>query len=70
MTGKVYTRKGRWWISYRDHGKEIRQSVARALRVAPTQVTETNAKRLLKERLAEILRRGGVAPVDRGSGPR
>ncbi len=54
MTGKVYARKGRWWISYRHHGKEIRQSVARALERLPAEITEADAKRLLKDRLAQI----------------
>jgi integrase len=54
MNGKVYQRHGRWWISYRHQGQEIRQSVARALQVAPAAVTEAQAKRLLKDRLAQI----------------
>jgi integrase len=52
--GKVYLRRGLLWISYRAHGKEIRLSVARALRLPPAKVTEQDAQRLLRDRVRAV----------------
>ena len=54
MSGKAYQRHGRWWISYRFRGQEVRQSVARVLGRPPQEISELDAKRCLQARLADI----------------
>lgn len=53
-SGSVYSRRGHWWIKYRWRGREVRQSVARLLDMAPDQVTEKMARRVLEGRLREV----------------
>lgn len=51
MTGKVYQRRGLWWIKYRARGREVRESVARILDKAPAQVSRHEAEAVLDERM-------------------
>jgi hypothetical protein len=52
--GRVFQRGGSWWIAYCHRGREIRESVARALRVVPGSVRESHALALLKRRTGEL----------------
>jgi integrase len=53
MFGKVYRRGQAWWVRYRVDGKDVRVSVAAELGLPPSQVTERDAKTLLKAKVAE-----------------
>lgn len=50
MRGRVYQRRGCWWVSYRVQGREVRESVARILKMPPRQVTRGHAEAVLVER--------------------
>jgi integrase len=45
---------GSWWIAYCHRGRVIRESVARALRVVPGSVRESDAWTLVKRRTGEL----------------
>jgi integrase len=63
-SGSVYSRRGHWWIKYRWRGREVRQSVARLLDMAPDQVTEKTARRVLESRLREVSAGRYVGPKE------
>jgi integrase len=53
MFGKVYRRGDAWWVRYRVDGKDVRLSVATALGLPPSEVTERDATKLLQRKVAE-----------------
>ncbi|HEV8437063.1 MAG TPA: tyrosine-type recombinase/integrase [Methylomirabilota bacterium] len=61
--GKVYQRRGRWWVQYRYRGKEYRQSVARVLGLPPAAVTERHAQRVLEATLEAVYRGTLIEPA-------
>ncbi len=63
-SGSVYARRGHWWIKYRWRGREVRQSVARLLDLAPDQVTEKMARRVLEGRMREVSAGRYVGPKE------
>lgn len=64
--GKVYQRRGSsWWIEYRYHGRQYRESVAGALGVTPRAVTRGQAEALLRSRIEEVLTDRLIEPAAR-----
>lgn len=60
--GKIYKRRGLWWVKYYADGQEHRESVARLVGKPPHECTESDARQALDERRRQIYQDRFVEP--------